>query len=68
MGDTGGATETMIIKQNGRGQTIDRRAHGTNNKPCAQHTETSGGRPGHFSRPVTTRGLYHEAGFNFTFG
>ncbi len=26
----------------------------TNNKPCAQHTETSGGQPGHTSRTVTT--------------
>ncbi len=25
----------------------------TNNKPCAQHTETSGGQPGHTSRTVT---------------
>ncbi len=25
----------------------------TNNKPCAQHTETSGGRSGHLSRTVT---------------
>ncbi len=25
----------------------------TNNKPCAQHTETSGGRLGHTSRTVT---------------
>ncbi len=25
----------------------------TNNKPCAQHTETSGGRSGHTSRTVT---------------
>ncbi len=27
----------------------------TNNKPCAQHTETSGGQPGHTSRTVTER-------------
>ncbi len=26
----------------------------TNNKPCAQHTETSGGQPGHTSRTVTS--------------
>ncbi len=26
----------------------------TNNKPCAQHTETTGGQPGHTSRTVTT--------------
>ncbi len=26
----------------------------TNNKPCALHTETSGGQPGHTSRTVTT--------------
>ncbi len=26
----------------------------TNNKPCAQHTETFGGQPGHTSRTVTT--------------
>ncbi len=25
----------------------------TNNKPCVQHTETSGGQPGHTSRTVT---------------
>ncbi len=25
----------------------------TNNKPCAQHTETSGGQPGHTSRTMT---------------
>ncbi len=25
----------------------------TNNKPCAQHTETSGSQPGHISRTVT---------------
>ncbi len=25
----------------------------TNNRPCAQHTETSGGRSGHTSRTVT---------------
>ncbi len=25
----------------------------TTNKPCAQHTETSGGQPGHTSRTVT---------------
>ncbi len=25
----------------------------TNNKPCAQHTEISGGQPGHTSRTVT---------------
>ncbi len=25
----------------------------TNNKPCAQHTETSGGRSGHISKTVT---------------
>ncbi len=46
-GDTAGATETMIKLQDGRGQTIDMGAHG------AQHTETSGGQPGHTSRAVT---------------
>ncbi len=37
-GDTGRATEILFRKQDGRGQTIDSRVHGTNNKPCAQHT------------------------------
>ncbi len=32
----------------------------TNNKPCALHTETSGGQPGHTSRTVT------DLGFVFT--
>ncbi len=30
----------------------------TNNKPCAQHTETSGGRPGHINRTVTLLSFY----------
>ncbi len=33
----------------------------TNNKPCAQHTETSGGQPGHTSRIVTGRS-FHQMG------
>ncbi len=32
----------------------------TNNKPCAQHTETSGGQPGHTSRTVTILGLINS--------
>ncbi len=51
-GDTGGATEKIIWKQDGRGQTIDRRAYGTNNKQQAM-CSTSGGRSGHTSRTVT---------------
>ncbi len=41
-GDTGGATETMMRKQDGRGQTIDSGAHGTNNKQqamCSTHRD-----------------------------
>ncbi len=34
-GDTGGATETMMRKQDGRRQTIDMGAHGPNNKQQA---------------------------------
>ncbi len=58
-GDIGGATEAMIRWKDERGQTIDMGTHGTNNKPCAQHTETtSGGQPGHTSRTVTTSKKY----------
>ncbi len=45
-GDTGGVTETMIGLHDGRGQTIDRRAHGTNNKQqamCSTDRDTPAG-------------------------
>ncbi len=54
-GDTGGATETIMRWQDGRGQTIDRKkAHGTTQtqqKPCAYNdTVSSGGHPRHTAK------------------
>ncbi len=37
----------------------------TNNKPCAQHTETSGGQPGHTSRTVTVISFFYFSLFSF---
>ncbi len=36
----------------------------TNNKPCAQHTETSGNQPGHTSRTVTPRDRFLDPFFS----
>ncbi len=52
-GDTAGAPETIIKSQDGDRQSTWEHMAPTNNKPCAQHTETSGGQPGHTSRTVT---------------
>ncbi len=39
----------------------------TNNKPCAQHTETSGGQPGHTSRTVTVTTSFCDRPFTSSF-
>ncbi len=46
--------QTRVTRETHGGQTGGNMAPTTNNKPCAQHTETSGGRSGHTSRTMKT--------------